>query len=94
MYDVYILKLHNKKLYIGYTNDLKKRIVEHQTGMSVHTKKFLPCKLIYYEAFASRKDAIKREKNIKKFKGSYRQLKLRIASSIFDTKEGMTLLYE
>jgi predicted GIY-YIG superfamily endonuclease len=38
--------------------------------------------LIYYEAFASEKDARAREKNLKQFKGSYGQLKKRIQNSL------------
>jgi putative endonuclease len=58
MFYVYVLnsKKYNE-LYIGSTNDLKKRIVEHNTGKvkSTNTKK--PYKLIYYEAYNKESDA-------------------------------------
>lgn len=66
MFYVYIL--HSKKdggLYIGYTKDLSRRISEHKFGTCLSTKDRLPIKLIYYEAFTSKKDAKSREKYLK-----------------------------
>ena len=61
-YYVYVLQsLKNKSFYIGYTSDLKQRFKEHNLGKSLATKPFIPYKLIYYEAFLSRKDAKDRE---------------------------------
>lgn len=63
---IYILfSLKDKKLYIGYTENLKGRIVEHQKGKVRATKKRLPLILIYYEAFTNKKDAKAREKFLK-----------------------------
>ena len=85
MFYVYIIKSKkSKKLYIGLTNDLRKRILEHNSGQSAYTKKFLPWKLIYYEAYLSNKDANIREKRLKKFAKGYAQLKNRIKNS-FDS---------
>lgn len=61
-YYVYILKSQkNNSLYIGYTADLKKRLKEHNSGLSQATKPFIPYKLIFYEAFLNRIDAKNRE---------------------------------
>ena len=61
-YYVYILQsLKNNSLYIGYTSDLKKRLAEHNSGLSKATKPFIPYKLIFYEAFLNRIDAKNRE---------------------------------
>lgn len=73
MYYVYILKSQkNAKLYVGYTNDLKRRIKEHNNGNSTFTSQNGPWKLIYYEAFMSKLDAIREEKFLKSGKGRER----------------------
>jgi len=52
MYYVYILKSNkDDNLYIGYTNDLRRRLKEHNTSFSKATKSRLPLKLVYYEAY-------------------------------------------
>lgn len=81
---VYILKSskYQRRIYIGSTRDLKKRFNEHNKGLNKSTKYGIPWKLVYYEAFLSKKDSIKRENNLKKFSSSYRQLKLRISNSL------------
>jgi putative endonuclease len=66
MYYVYILKSEkDSSLYIGYSADLKRRLVEHNRGLSRFTKSRLPYKLIYYEAFLDRIDAKHREVYLK-----------------------------
>jgi putative endonuclease len=66
MYYVYILQsLKDKSLYIGYTDNLKRRFEEHNSGKSFATKPFRPYKLIFYEAFLNRIDAKNREKYLK-----------------------------
>ena len=61
-YYVYILQsLKNNSFYIGYTSDLKKRLKEHNSGLSQATKPFIPYKIIFYEAFLNRVDAKNRE---------------------------------
>lgn len=83
MYYVYILKSDkDKKLYIGYTNDLKKRLKQHSKGKTFSTRYRIPFSLVYYEAFASQKDALIREKQLKEFKSAYSQLKKRIINSL------------
>ncbi len=66
MYYTYVLKsFKDNKLYIGYTNDLRNRIKEHESGLVKSTKNRRPLKLIYYEACLNKYDAIKREKYFK-----------------------------
>ena len=66
----YILEsLMDKKLYIGYTHDLRKRIEEHKKGKSSPTKTRLPLMLIYYEACLNETDAKRRERYLKTTKG-------------------------
>jgi len=69
MHYVYILLLANKKFYIGYTHELKRRYYEHENGKVKSTKHKRPLKLLYYEAFLSKKDAMRREKYFKTTKG-------------------------
>jgi len=59
---VYILfSLRDLRLYIGYTENLKKRLSEHFNGTSIATRNRRPLKLIYYEALTNQKDAKARE---------------------------------
>ena len=70
MYLVYILlSQKDKKLYIGYTNNLKRRIIEHKSGKSLATKNRQPVMLIYYESYLRWSDAKRREKYLKGGRG-------------------------
>lgn len=64
---VYILSNYNRTaLYIGMTNDIERRILEHKAGIgSEHTKKYQLKHLMYFEKFQIIKDAILREKQLK-----------------------------
>ena len=87
MYYVYILKSKkDDKLYIGYTNDLKRRLIQHNTSSSKATKPRFPLKLTYYEAYLSEKDAKEREFKLKRFAGSYTHLKHQIKNSLILSK--------
>ena len=68
-YFVYLLgNYKGKKLitYVGYTNNLKKRLSLHNSGKGAKFTKGRTWKLIYYEKYRSRKEAINRECYIKK----------------------------
>jgi putative endonuclease len=83
MFYVYILKSKkDESLYIGYTNDLKRRFDEHNKGQSRFTKFKIPLELIYYEAYKSQSDAKHREKMLKRFASGYKELKKRIFNSM------------
>jgi putative endonuclease len=70
MYYVYILRsLRDKKFYIGYTSDLRRRFKEHNDGNTISTKFRRPFELIFYEAYISIIDAKCREKYFKTAKG-------------------------
>lgn len=65
-YYVYVLvSERDGKFYIGYTDDLKKRLIEHNKGRVPSTKNRTPLKLVYYEACLNQQDATKREKQLK-----------------------------
>ena len=56
----YVYILHNKTknfIYIGYSENIKQRIEEHNAGYSKSTKPYLPLELIHYEAYKNMKDA-------------------------------------
>ena len=66
MYYVYVLQsLKDKQFYVGYTDDLKNRLREHNSGRIVSTKDRKPLRLVYYEACLNQQDATKREKYLK-----------------------------
>lgn len=67
MFCVYILECPegSKYHYIGYTNNLKRRLKEHDDGLVYTTKSRRPLKLIYYEACLNEYDARKRERYLK-----------------------------
>lgn len=82
MYYVYVIKsLQNNRLYIGYTEDLKSRLNQHNAGKNKSTK-FSKWALVYYEAYKSKKDATKREKRLKRDGRAKYHLKNRIKNSI------------
>ncbi len=67
IYHVYMLKSLGKKsvTYVGYTNNLKKRVIQHNTGKGAKFTRGRKWKLIYKENFNSKKEAISREYYIK-----------------------------
>lgn len=83
MFYVYILKSDkDKELYTGSTNDLKRRLKEHNAGKVVSTKTRKPFQLVYYEAFRDESEARRREKVIKTRGQARVQLIKRIDDSI------------
>ena len=65
-YYVYILQsLQDGGFYIGFTADLKLRLIKHTKGEITSTKFRLPFKLIHYEYFINREDALAREEFLK-----------------------------
>ena len=73
-YYVYILSnITNTTLYIGVTNDLKRRLYEHQNKLVPgFTEKYNVNKLVYFEKTTDVKSAIQREKNLKKWNRSWK----------------------
>jgi len=83
MFYVYLLRSKkDNKLYIGYTNDLRRRLEEHNSGKNKSTKYRRPLELIYYEAYKSEQDARQREENLKLFGRALGGLKRRISLSL------------
>ena len=76
VHQYYLYILTNKKngtLYVGVTNNLERRMFEHKHKLvEGFTKKYGLNRLIYFEVFQYVNDAIKREKNIKKWKRQWK----------------------
>jgi putative endonuclease len=76
---VYMLKsLKDEKFYTGCTADLKRRLRQHNSGMVRSTKARRPFELVYWESFSTRRDAMRRERQIKSFS---RELKVEMVRS-------------
>jgi len=71
MYYVYVLESQDdKSLYIGFTTDIDKRVGEHNSGTGGRTTKLKSdWKLIYYETYLDKWDALGREKFLKSGSG-------------------------
>lgn len=83
MFYLYILKsVADGNLYVGSTNDLKRRLFEHNQGRSRSTKHRVPFTLRYYEAYQDEEDARTREFQLKKDGKALGQLKRRISKSL------------
>lgn len=80
MYYVYVIENENGELYFGSSNNLKRRLSEHQTGKVFSTKNHT-WTLIYYEAYRSETDARTREQRIKYHGQASSQLKKRFSKS-------------
>jgi len=66
MHYVYVLQSKkDKNIYIGVTSDLRARFLKHNAGEIKSTKNRRPFILIYYEAYKDKRDATKREYNLK-----------------------------
>ena len=62
---VYILASHSKRLYVGVTNDLLRRLNEHRSHLSGFTARYRITALVHYEITANSVAAIAREKQLK-----------------------------
>ena len=66
---VYILSSLSGTLYVGLTNDIRKRMLEHKLGVvDAFTKKYKVNRLMYFEIFHDNGTARHREKQLKKFR--------------------------
>ncbi|MEK7136339.1 MAG: GIY-YIG nuclease family protein [Patescibacteria group bacterium] len=83
MFFLYILgSLKDHDLYVGSTNDLKKRLEEHNLGKVRSTKSRRPFKLLYYEAYSIEEEARNRESSLKLRGQARNQLLKRIGKTL------------
>jgi putative endonuclease len=70
MFFVYIIRsIKNKKYYVGCTNNIERRLQEHNSNKTFSLKNQGPFELIYKEKYSTLKEARKRERQIKSYKG-------------------------
>ncbi len=74
MYYIYLLIDNNGKKYIGYSENLKRRIKEHLNNKVYTTKRMTNQKLFYYESYFDMSLAKEREKKLKQYGSSYHGL--------------------
>ena len=83
MFFAYVLKSTTADAYYkGHCQNLQKRIIEHNNGMTKSIKHLIPFKLVYYEVFDTRVEAYNREKYFKTSAGR-KFLKLKIVEPSF-----------
>jgi putative endonuclease len=70
IYYAYVLKskVHNY-YYKGHCKDLQKRLIQHNSGMTVSIRPYIPFEIVYFEEFETEIEAIKREKYFKTSRG-------------------------
>ncbi len=69
-YIVYVLSsIKTKKSYVGFTDNLERRLEEHNKGRTYFTKQYMPWKVIHTEFFDSLSEAVKREDYLKSSSG-------------------------
>lgn len=82
---VYILKSINYDfIYVGQTDDLRRRFKEHNNKIELSIKHYAPYSLIHYEAYRNKKDAKRREEYFKTTKG---KTTLRTMLKVYFAKE-------
>lgn len=74
---VYLVECSDKSLYCGYSNDVEHRIAIHNAGKGAkYTRSRLPVRLVYWEEYVTKEEALRRERSIKQLS---RQKKLELA---------------
>ena len=84
---VYIVASRSRALYVGFTNDIRRRTREHKEGLiEGFSRKYKCNRLVYYETFQYVNNAINREAEIKKWR---RDKKVRLIQSVNPTWEDL-----
>ena len=66
MFIVYVIRSSlNRKLYVGFTEDFKQRLIAHNNGDVISTKAHRPWQAIFLECYIDKGDALRREKYLK-----------------------------
>ena len=86
MYYVYFLLLSNNDIYKGSTEDVKRRFSEHEAGKVESTCNYRPIKLIGFEGYVLKSDALRRERFLKTTEGR-RLLNQQYRDIIIEMKE-------
>ena len=87
MYYTYALKSKNRNyIYVGITDNIERRLAQHNKGYNRSTKPYIPFFVFYFETFDSRVEARKREKFLKNASGK-RFLKYKLEEFISENKQ-------
>lgn len=87
---IYIVQCRDGSLYTGWTNDLKKRIQAHNAGKGArYTKGRGPVTLVYWEAFSTKKEAMRREYEIKRMARTDKIQLIRSFGAVPELKAGL-----
>lgn len=90
MYFIYIVKCKDETYYTGYTTNIEKRIKAHNEGKGAkYTRSRLPVKLVYWEQYEEKTQALKREYAIKQLTRKQKQQLIRRS---IDVSKEYTLL--
>jgi putative endonuclease len=71
---VYLLLCDQKTFYIGISNDLKNRFLQHKNKQNISTKKFSDLKLVYAEQYVNKYEAARREHQLKGWSHAKKQM--------------------
>ncbi len=72
MFYVYIIRSLSKGIYYkGVTENFERRLDQHNNGLSRYTSVYMPWELVYVEVHDTKRDALIREKKLKKSKTEY-----------------------
>lgn len=71
MYIVYVIvsEVKGLRFYVGFTNNIDRRLAEHNSGAAKSTKGYIPWRLFYTESYRTRNEAREREKYLKSGSG-------------------------
>jgi putative endonuclease len=84
---VYMLRsMKNGALYVGSTDNVARRLREHNDGLSISTKRYAPWRYIYFEGYASPEDAYNRESQLKIGGNAMGQLKRRLRHTLLGNR--------
>ncbi len=77
-YHIYIVRCRDGSLYTGWTNNVSARVAHHNTGKGAkYTRSRLPVKLVYTKKCASKVDAMRKEREIKKLSRAQKMILVR-----------------
>ena len=70
-YWLYMLASRSRRLYVGSTSDILRRLIQHREGVGArHCQRYAICRLVYFETALTRRDALTRERQIKSWSRS------------------------
>lgn len=73
-YWVYIMSSRSRVLYVGQTNDLQRRLIEHRDGRgSTFCRKYNAFRLVYTERYSTRWEAMARERQLKRWRRAWKE---------------------